>query len=149
MKNLLKLSFLVLLSNCLAMAQLENIGTLSVTNSLGWDDPNTNRTDIAGYNLFILRRQITKTNNTVTTNYVQEGQVFAPTNRISGPLVMTNNLSGWKFIYLTAVTTNEVESDPSITNMVMFRNNVPLAPRNIQLFQVVTAIATNQLPVIP
>lgn len=146
-----KTCLILLLSLLPAMAQFANLGVMEITNSLVWKDRNTNRTDIAGFNLHVLRRVIIKTNNspTIITNFLLEAKVFTETNRIDGPLAMTNNLSGWKYIYLTAVTTNEVESNPSVTNLVMFRNNVPLAPHNVQFLQVVTAMATNQLPIFP
>lgn len=118
-----------------ASAQFRDIGTITATNSIGWD---------AVANADAYRIHVGATNQSLPFPLVD----IVSTNRWLGTNSM--EINGWKALYLTAVNTNSagvaLESDPSEVVLVRFRAGVPLPPRNIQIFSVVQAAATNALP---
>lgn len=73
------------------------------------------------------------------TNFVLEAVVS--TNRWEGDA--SKRLDGWRAIYLTAVSADGIESDPSATNLVRFRAGAPVSPRSMQIYTVLQLVATN------
>lgn len=115
-----------------------NIGTITVTNGLTWD--NNTETNLAGYHIYV--GSSTETN---LTKFVKVATV--KTNVWRGD--ETKALNGPRRLYATAFNTEGLESAPSEVILLTFRAGVPVPPKNFQLYSVVYAAATNALPPLP
>lgn len=124
-----KLLAVVFLACVSVHAQLRELGSLTLTNSIGWD-PVTNAS--------IYRVWVGETN---LTGFAQVATVT--TNRYFGHAAST--LNGWKAVFVTAVNVNG-ESSSSERVLVRFAAGIPQPPRNLQFYSVLIAAATNGLP---
>lgn len=135
---------------CSSFAQITNIGTVTHYNAIGWD--HTNQLELAGFRVYTgpTNFQAGFTNPALSlTGFVQQFSppnsfVTTTSNRWLGSSSI--NLNGWRAGYVTAISTNGLESDRSEMFLAQFRAGVPLPPHKFQLYSVLTMAATNALP---
>lgn len=152
-----KLFLIVLVSSSLLAADLQfrNIGSITLTNSVGWNNPETNLT-ILSYKIYlsdIFTNKIIVTNTLPFTTNI----VLTATNYTHVATVISNywrgdytrTWTGLKAIYITSISAGDLESDPSEKVLVTFRAGAPISPNNIQLYSLLIFSATNTLPIIP
>lgn len=153
-----KLVFLTALCASLFAADtLRNLGSITATNSIGWDNPETN-VNVTAFKIYL---SDVFTNKTIITNAIPftTNMVLMATNYTHVVTVIgtkwrgdsTRNWNGLKALYVTSVAASasgDLESDPSEKVLATFRAGVPIPPNNIQLFSLLTAMATNALPVL-
>lgn len=126
-----------------------NIGTITLTNSLGWTHDLSN---VVSFKIFVgsptggvnglkLLGEVPPGNRWPGTSAKLNGQHLVAL-KTAGRITVTN--------VDTMTVTNTIEDSAfSELALVTFRAGVPIPPTNLQLFSVVQAMATNALPVAP
>lgn len=131
-----KLLILAALSVAASFGQLRELGSLTITNGITWDaNPETN---VIAYRVYVAP-------SALATNFVQVATVT--TNQWPGDA--TKAINGQRALYVTAVNDAALESEPSEIVLVTFRAGIPVPPRNLQLYSILTLAATNALPPLP
>lgn len=107
------------------------LGRLTADKALFWDASE----GATSYNVYLAE--------TNTTNFAKVATVTEAKWRGDA----TKDWNGEKLVYVTAEN-SKGESDPSDIVIVPFAAGVPLPPSRIQIYAVITAAATNALPVV-
>lgn len=150
---------LLLIPKLFAAETLKDLGVISRTNVVGWDDDNRYTTNLSttadlqliGYNIYVA-----STNDAILsrTNFQKIGMIT--TNQWPGTSM---GFSGRFAIAITVVAkeavtnvsaltlqTNIIESEFSEIGSIDLDRGLPVPPNNVQLFMVLQAMATNAIP---
>jgi hypothetical protein len=144
--------FIFVVALHLPSLRAQSIGTLTITNSLGWDAPvlQTNETFVA-YRIYV-----GPTNGGVAglkaLGDFGSNRWPGTSARLDGPyLVALKTVANVAVTNVSTMTlTNIQQESESFSEVVIvtFRAGVPLPPNNLQLYSVITAASTNALPVV-
>lgn len=120
----------------LAADPFRNIGAITVDKGITWDDDPLNGSGVAAFNVFLA--DYGKTNFSIVATVSTNAWKGNPMTNWFGP----------KVLFVTAVGPSGLESAPSEMVLAEFKDGVPYSPRNIQIWEVIKASATNALTVI-
>jgi hypothetical protein len=150
MKKLLLIGLLFGVTN---QAQITNLGTITINNGIGWDHAilQTNETFV-GYKIYV-----GPTNGGIgglkVLGEVNENRWPGTSAKLDGPhLLALKTVARVGVTNTTTMTlTNILKESESFSELVIvtFKAGVPLPPSNIQIYSIVTAAATNNLPPLP
>lgn len=113
----------------------ERIGVIEVGGGLMWGPSES--TNVVGYEIYAA-----ETNSTnfalvgTSTNWVWRGD-------------LTKALHGDRIVHIRAVAANGARSEPGDAGIVTFHAGIPAPPGRMQIYRVVMAAATNDVPPMP